>query len=319
MKRFFCSSVPARRRVAKSKASRELRQRRVPKNPYELVSGVQYLDLPAFENKRAETNRSESELVEYFGDLYHHLQLKNDSIPVDPRTGTLEEVEYDGFWEAEEEPWEKLLSEMRERFPDEVATNSKTTEQLINFSPLVYKNEVEVPKLKEDSEYPDWLWKIAKDREVYSLADMSRIPFENLSQREKWRLLRVWRATMATSNRMWAKTLGRHNGRVRENYDDPWPEPITRQDYWDGVEEQEDIYTVEELPPEQQRARKKVRPQPPKESERTPGTLYNHIDRHRTKVAFFVKPLKWSGINDNGPGSFQGTMNSKKRNQNKRR
>lgn len=318
MKRFFCSS-PARRRIAKSKSDRELRRRRVPKNPYELVSGVKYLDLPTFENKRAETNRSEADLLEYFDDLYKHLQLKNDSIPVDPQTGTLEEIEYDDFWESEEEPWEKILTEVRERFPDEVAKNSKTMEQIINFSPLVYKNETEPPKLKEDHEYPDWLWRIAKDREVYSLADLSRIPFENLSQREKWRLLRVWRATMATSNSMWKNTLGRNNGRVRENYDDPWPEPITRQDYWGGVEEQEDIYTLEELPREQQRMRKRPRPEPPKESTRTPGTLYNHVDRQRTKVAFFVKPLKWRSINNNGPGSLRATMNSKKKNNNRRR
>lgn len=318
MKRFFCNS-PARRRVAKSISERELRRRRVPKNPVELVSGVQYLDLPTFENKRAERNRSESELIEYFDDLYKHLQLRNDSIPVDPQTGTLEEIEYDPFWEAEEEPWENILREVRDRFPDEVAQNAKSTEQMINFSPLIYKNEVEAPKLKPDDEYPDWLWKIAKDREVYSLADLSRIPFENLSQREKWRLLRVWRATMATSNSMWKLTLGRNNGKVRENYDDPWPEPITRQDYWGDVEEQHDIYTTEELPREHQRIRKKPRPQPPKESERTPGTLYNHVDRTQTKVAFFVHPLKWRGINYRGPGSNKATMNSKKGNNPRRR
>ena len=44
---------------------------------------------------------------------------------------------------------------------------------------------------------------------------------------------------------------------VRENYDDPWPEPITRQDYWGEIDEQEDIYTSEELPLEEQRHRKR--------------------------------------------------------------
>ena len=46
---------------------------------------------------------------------------------------------------------------------------------------------------------------------------------------------------------------------MREGYDDPWPEPLTRQDYWGDPEDQDDLYELEDKPAHKQRRRRKVR------------------------------------------------------------
>lgn len=326
-KRYFCTELaksplnPARRRIGRTRADKVLRQKRIPKDAYQLVSSLKYHDLPEFPNQSKEQNRSEEELKTYFSDLYEYLQLRNDSMPVDSSIGTLEEIEEDPFFDKSEKPWEKLLAHFKETAPDEVEKNKKSMEQLINFAPLDFKTNEEPPKLKPDSEYPAWLWNVSMDREIYSLTDLSKIPFENLTMREKWRLIGVWRKTMMCSNNMWRNTLGRNNGRVRTEYDDPWPEPITRQDYWGEIEEQEDLYENEEIPRDKRRPlRLKNRwPDVPKPSTRTPGHLYNHVDRSQNMVAFFSKPMKWSMIRDRGPGSLKSTMNAKNKNNIRRR
>merc|ERR1740123_1188260 len=99
---------------------------------------------------------------------------------------------------------------------------------------------------------------------------------------------------MNTMNNAWRSTLGRKTGAIRETYQDPWPEPVTRQDYWGDVDEQYDLYENVEKPPSQQRRRRKERELDlPRKSDRTPGHLYNHVDRSQNMVAFFSKPNKW--------------------------
>lgn len=55
-------------------------------------------------------------------------------------------------------------------------------------------------------------------------------PFENLSQVEKFQLLRKWRKTLMVSNNQWNKSHLGKLGQVRGKYNDPWPSPITKMD-----------------------------------------------------------------------------------------
>eukprot|EP00494_Astrolonche_serrata_P033631 UN33900 len=49
-----------------------------------------YFQLPPFEDRSKEQNRSKEELQDYFSSLHQWIMLKNNAIPANPETKTLE-------------------------------------------------------------------------------------------------------------------------------------------------------------------------------------------------------------------------------------
>merc|ERR1712129_411159 len=138
--------------------------------------------------------------------------------------------------------YHKFMSKLEQENPTlfQELSEPLKTEQLIDMNYLCLHENKNVPKILPDEEYPEWIWELVPESRKYWWTDLVQTPFENLSQKEKFRLLRKWRKTLMVSNNQWNKSHLGYLGKVRPKYKDPWPSPITKMDI--GAYQQNDDY-----------------------------------------------------------------------------
>ena len=65
---------------------------------------------------------------------------------------------------------------------------------------------VEPLNVKKDEEYPDWVWELVPESDVYWWTDLVQTPFENLSEIEKDALIQRWHKTKKLADEMWKQS-----------------------------------------------------------------------------------------------------------------